>query len=224
MRLMWVKRQRNKSMLVAKSVGLLMALLCLFISTTASAKDVGVIGEVFPIEEPDLLAYMKNKAAQMMQDGEWAAKMQTFESKARVTLENLTPVTGITTTTVTRTWTLDPSMTLHHTLYGANGQVIAPVGMVINPLDRVSLNETLIFFDARDIVQVAWAKDFLAKTPGQVKPILVAGDWMTLSKTWQRQVYFDVNGNITHRLQITHVPSVVTEQGHFLQIDEEVPA
>lgn len=219
----YFKKRYVKRLSIRKTVGFAMALSCLLIPAMASAKNVGVIGEVFQIEEPDLLVYMKVKAAEMLQDGQWAAKMQTLESQARKTLENLTPVTGITTTTVARAWTLDPSMMLHHTLYGANGQVIAPAGTVINPLDKVNLNETLIFFDARDKTQVVWAKAFLAKTPGQVKPILVAGNWMDLSKTWQRQVYFDVNGNITHRLQITHVPSVVTQQGHFLEIQEEVP-
>jgi len=209
---------------MVKTVGLLMVLSWLFMSSMASAKDVGVIGEVFPIEEPDLLAYMKTKAAKMVQDGEWATKMQTLESNARETLENPAPVVGITTTTVARTWTLAPSMTLYHTLYGADGQVIAPAGTVINPLDRVNLNETLVFFDARDIAQVAWAQAFLAKATGPVKPILVAGNWVDLSKAWQRQVYVDVHGNITHRLQITHIPCVVTQQGHYLQIQEEVPA
>lgn len=216
-------RTRHLTRLSIRKVAVLtLVLSCLCLPTLASAKDVGVIGEVFSIEEPDLLAYLKAKAAQMMQDGQWQAKMQTFESQARDTLENLTPVRGITTTTVTRTWTLDPTMTLHHTLYGANGQVIAPAGTRVNPLDRAQLNETLIFFDARDKAQTAWANALLAKTTGQVKPILVAGDWMDLSKAWQRQVYFDVNGNISHRLQITHVPCVVTQQGHFLQIQEEV--
>lgn len=218
-----LKSRHLKRLSILKTMGFTIVLSWLCIPTLASAKDVGVIGELFPIEEPDLLAYMKAKAAQMMQDGEWATKMQALESHARETLEDLPPVTGITTTTIARTWTLDPSMTLHHTLYGANGQVIAPAGTTINPLDKINLNETLIFFDAEDKAQIAWAKAFLARTPGQVKPILVAGNWMDLSKAWQRQVYFDVNGNITHHLQITHVPSVVTQQGHFLQIQDEVP-
>lgn len=222
MKLIGMKRQSFKSASMIKTLGLLMLLSCPFIPTMANAKNVGVIGEVFPVEEPDLLVYMKAKAAQMMQDGEWQAKMSAFQNQARQALQHLPPVAESTTTTVARTWTLDPTFTLHHTLYGANGQVIASAGTTINPLDKVQLNETLIFFDARDKAQVAWANAFLAKTQGQVKPILVGGDWIDLSKAWQRQVYFDVNGTISHRLQITHVPSVVTQQGHFLQIQEEV--
>ena len=137
-------------------------------------------------------------------------------------LENETPVSGITPTTVARTWTLDPSITLQHTIYGPNGQVIALAGTRVNPLDHVNLNETLMFFDARDKAQVAWATSFLDSAQGQVKPILVGGDWIALSKAWQTQVYFDVGGTISHRLQITHVPSVITQQGHFLEIKEEV--
>lgn len=205
-----------------KTLSLYLLGLCLFVPSMSFAKDVGVIGETFPITEPDLLAYIKAKASQMLQDGEWAKKMQDLQDKAKNKLENETPVSGITPTSVARTWTLDPSITLQHTIDGPNGQVIALAGTRVNPLDHVNLNETLIFFDARDKAQVTWAKAFLDSTQGQVKPILVGGDWITLSKTWQRQVYFDVNGTITHRLQITHVPSVVTQQGHFLKIEEEV--
>lgn len=210
----------KRSML--KPLSMVLLGLCLFAPSISFAKDVGVIGEVFPITEPDLLAYMKARASQMLQDGEWANKMQDLQDKTRAKLENETPVSGITSTTVARAWTLDPSITLQHTIYGPHSQVIALAGTQVNPLDKIKLDETLIFFDARDKAQVTWAKAFLDSAQGQVKPILVGGDWIELSKAWQRQVYFDVNGTITHRLQITHVPSVVTQQDHFLKIEEEV--
>jgi len=221
---MMVLRQKTSKTqtLVLKTLSRLLLGICLLYPSIIFAKDVGVIGQFFPILEPDLLAYMQAKAAKMLQDGEWADKMQSLQMSTKTALENLTPVAGITPTSVARTWTLDPTITLQHTIYGANGQVIVPAGTTINPLDKMSLNETLIFFDARDKSQIAWAKSFLDNAKGQVKLILVAGNWIDLSKAWQRQVFFDVHGTITHRLQITHVPSVVTQQGRFLKIDEEV--
>lgn len=221
---MMLSRQKTfmTNIVASRTLGCLLLSACLLCPSIMFAKDVGVIGQVFPILEPDLLAYMQAKAAKMLQDGEWAAKIQGLQMSTKTALENLTPVTGITPTTVARTRTLDPSITLQHTLYGANGQVIAPAGTTVNPLDKINLNETLIFFDARDKAQVTWAKTLLDKAQGEVKPILVAGNWLDLSKAWQRQVFFDVHGTITHRLQITRVPSVVTQQGRFLKINEEV--
>ncbi len=44
-----------------------------------------------------------------------------------------------------------------------------------------------------------------------------------LTKAWKTQVYFDQRGTLSKRFGITAVPTVISQQGAYLQVDE-VPA
>ncbi len=102
----------------------------------------------------------------------------------------------------------------------AKGNILVPAGTRQNPLAVVSLSKHLLFFDGSDERQVAWAHATIARYGGKVKPILVAGSYLALMQRWQLPVYFDQQGALTHKLGITHVPALVSQEGLQLRIDE----
>ena len=100
------------------------------------------------------------------------------------------------------------------------GAVLFPAGLRKNPLDVVSLSKHLLFFDARDVRQVAKARELIARYQGRVKPILVGGSYIDLMKAWNTPVYYDQDGTLVRKLGITGVPAIVSQEGSRLRIDE----
>jgi conjugal transfer pilus assembly protein TraW len=98
--------------------------------------------------------------------------------------------------------------------------VLFPAGLRKNPLDVVSLSKHLLFFDARDVRQVAKARELIARYQGRVKPILVGGSYIDLMKAWNTPVYYDQEGTLVRKLGITGVPAIVSQEGSRLRIDE----
>ncbi len=196
----------------------------LLFSSVAHANNLGVIGEVFQIKEPDLLQEIHQKLTALEQSGQLNAMMQQINHQAEAQIKRPAPSPEITTTSTPRVWLFDPSIVLNQTIQGEKGQVLWPKGTVINPLTRVSINETLIFFNADDSRQVKWAAAEIANSTQPVKPILVQGDWSVLMKAWQRPVYFDQQGKLTTRFGITHVPAKLTQAGLKFRIEEDVPS
>ncbi|WP_330996376.1 hypothetical protein [Burkholderia cepacia] len=56
-----------------------------------------------------------------------------------------------------------------------------------------------------------------------MKPILVAGSWLDLTKSWKTQVYYDQHGSLSKRFGIRAVPALIRQQDKVLVLDE-IPA
>jgi conjugal transfer pilus assembly protein TraW len=82
------------------------------------------------------------------------------------------------------------------------------------------MSKTLLFFDTRSKVQVAFAKRFMAESKMLVKPILVGGEPLKLMREWKREVFYDQGGALTRRFSITQSPAVVSQEGKKLRVDE----
>lgn len=190
--------------------------------TLASAIDLGTIGPVYPIQEPHLLDFIR----QRLQDKERSGELRKLEEQARArgidAVTHPQPVAGITKAETARTYYFDPSLTLDRNVFDHKGNLLFPAGTRKNPLEIVSLSKHLLFFDARDQRQVARARELIAFFQGHVKPILVGGSYLDLMKSWQEPVYYDQLGALTHRLGITQVPALVSQEGMRLRIDELV--
>lgn len=204
----------------------LTALLGLAVASLSGwAGSLGAIGHVYPIHEPDALETIRAKLHYLEKTGELARLQQAAVARSLATLEKPAPVEGISTTTKRATRYFDPSVVLTRAITDQDGREIAPAGKRINPLDSVGLSSRLVFFDGSDADQVAAVQRLKDRSKGKarIKPILVAGSWLDLSRSWREQVYYDQFGSITRRLGITRVPSLVSQDGKRLKI-EEVPA
>ena len=202
---------------MARRWALILVLGCL--ALPAGAGHLGVYGNTWEIAEPDMLDALMAKLKAMQKSG----KLKQFEEMAKrqalATIENPPPVPGIATARKSRKWTFDPSIRIQETAKDHLGNVIAPAGMVVNPLKFTSLTKPLLFIDARDKRQVRYARGFVDREP-KAKVILVAGSWLDLTRKWKRQVFYDQAGFITGRFGIRQVPAVVRQHGKVLEIEE----
>jgi conjugal transfer pilus assembly protein TraW len=186
----------------------------------ARAEDLGTIGPTYAIEEPHLLTAIEQQLRAKQASGE-LARLEA-EAKRRIVdaIEHPAPLPGITRAERPRSLYFDPSIVVEEKITDGQGNILVPAGTRQNPLAVVSLSTRLLFFDARDQAQVAWARQTIAHLEGKVKPILVAGSYLALMQRWQVPVYFDQQGALTRKLGITHVPALVSQEGLRLRIDE----
>lgn len=184
------------------------------------AADLGTLGPTYGIAEPHLLELIAQRLRDKQRSGELQRLMQEAQARGVESVKSPAPVAGLRTTRTARSYYVDPSFTLERNIVDAEGRLLFPAGTRKNPLEVVSMSKRLLFFDARDRRQVAQARELIARYDGKVKPILTAGSYLELMKTWQMPVYFDQQGTLTRRLGIGQVPALVSQEGLKLRIDE----
>jgi conjugal transfer pilus assembly protein TraW len=201
-------------------VALLLAVAGTALAHPAHAQHLGVIGPVYPIAEPSLLALIQSRLRELAANGGLERLQRESQARIRKQIEAPAPVAGLTRTATARTFHFDPSIEVPYPISDADGRLILAPGTRVNPLDVVSLSRPLFFFDARDAEQVERARRELADQRGQVKLILTGGSYLDLMRRWKQAVYYDQQGLLTARLGIRQVPARVTQDGQRLRIDE----
>lgn len=191
---------------------LFLALLVLLASLTytlrAKAIDLGAYGETASIKEEDLEEHIISKLKSLDQE-----KLQEYqESVVKQTVQNIKrpkPVGGINRTSVYTQRFFDPSTTLEEDIYIAPGKLLHAKGTIINPLDYKAFDEVWILIDGDDISQVIFAKEYKAEGSKHKKIILVNGT--PGGQEDGNFFYFDQAGEISKKLNIEKVPSVVSQ-------------
>ena len=120
--------------------------------------DLGTIGPVYPIKEEDWLVWVKRRLTAMEKSGEIARRMEEGKRQALASMENPKPLPGIGPTVEAKTWWYDPSIVVTENVVDGQGHIVVAAGTRKNPLEVVALSKRLVFFDARDAKQVAFAK------------------------------------------------------------------
>ncbi|EJY2237436.1 type-F conjugative transfer system protein TraW [Salmonella enterica] len=191
---------------------------------SVAAADLGTWGDLWPVQEPDMLNVIMHRLEALQQSGEMGRKMDAF--RERVTRNSLRPpaVPGIGRTEKYSSRLFDPSVRLAADIRDNEGRVFARRGEVMNPLQYVPFNQTLYFINGDEPEQVAWMQ---RQTPSTLesKIILVQGSIPEMQKALDSRIYFDQNGVLCQRLDIDRVPARVTAApgGRFLKV-EFIPA
>lgn len=191
---------------------------CSLVSSLAISAE--QIGPTHAIKEPDMLQEIHRVLIEKQKSGEIARLQKEAVDRAKVSIENPKPVKGITRVEKSRVFYWDPTVTVPKTITDPNGNIIAHAGKKVNPLDYVNLPQNMLFFDGSDPAQVLKAKALIQHYNGLLKPILVNGKPFEISRQWKMQVYFDQGGSLVRKLGITRVPSLVSQEGRRLRIDE----
>lgn len=189
----------------------------------AQAEELGQIGPVYPIGEESALDTILARLKEKERTGELKRIQQEAIRRSVASAKNPKPVEGLTTVQERSKRLIDPTVTYSRAITTDDGQIVVPAGSKINPLLVTSLSKRLVFFDGRDKAQAEAVRKMVAKGGAKVKPILVAGSWFDTSKAWKTQVYYDQQGKLSQRFGIRAVPSVISQQGAMLLV-EEVPA
>ena len=183
---------------------------------TASAKDLGVRGAVWRIEEPDLLDEIESRLGNMKASGELARMHSEAAERAREQLEAPPRVAGIRPAHFIRIRRFDPSITIERDIFAHDGKLLAARGTRINPLKKHPLTRALLFIDGTRQVEVAWA--IAREKPSVV--ILLAGRPLDLMRTHGRAFYFDQGGRLARRFGLLATPSLLEAEGSFVRITE----
>ena len=186
----------------------------------AGARDLGVVGPMYRIAEPDLLKVIYARLAALKANGGLALYEKQGIARARAWIKNPPPVAGLTTTNTQITYYYDPGITTTRAVTDQNGRILIPAGTHVNPLDYWHLPQDYLFFDARDKAQVKEALALYQKYDGRVEFILTGGSYIHFMRTYKIRVYYDQGGYLVRKLGITHVPALLSQDGKRLRIDE----
>ena len=193
------------------------ALIATLLLSVIEAKDFGIQGQTFPIKEQNLKNVLQAKAEQLSQEG--------VEKRARRLGEKIQEkgglfkkVSWIKEATHYSSFFYDPSTSLEEDILDAEGRVLFAKGSKINPLDHVTLDSGLLFFDGENPKHIKWAES----QEGEFKWILTNGNPLKLQEEKERSVFFDQGGFYSKRFQIKRIPCRITQAGKVLLV-EEIP-
>ena len=198
----------------------LLAAATAFVTVTAHAQDLGVVGPVYQIAELSLLEVIVSRLREAEATGLLARLQRDARANVTRAIEQPAAIAGLTKTTKPRSFYYDPSIVVPYPITDAEGKVIVAPGTRVNPLDTVSLSNKLLFIDARDLEQLRRAQAILHQHQGKVKLILTGGSYLDLMRRWKRPVYYDQQGQLVEKFGIRHVPALVSQEGKRLRIDE----
>ncbi len=182
------------------------------------AESLGVWGRTYPIKERDAIAVMKDAVRQKMANGGRDAMLKGAQERYLASLENIATPAGVSAAKVNATRLVDLTHTVTETITDGRGSLVVAAGTKINPLAVIPMTKKLFFIDAKDPKQIRLAKTSAAP---EDKIILLGGSVFKASHALGRNVYLDVPGLHT-RMKIKHLPSVVSQEGVLLKVQEIV--
>ncbi|MBP9752201.1 MAG: type-F conjugative transfer system protein TraW [Proteobacteria bacterium] len=205
-------------------------LILLLGTLTLKAKDLGVMGETFMIQETSLLDVIQSKLKTLSDTGKLKDLEKEIQNRIQISLKNPKAVQNIAHTKVEKTHTYDPSITVKSDLKDSQGKVFHKKGDVVNPLKQMKMTKPLLFIDGEEKSHIEWAKKKLQLNRFS-KVILVKGKPFDIHiesedptvGVYEHPIYFDQEGILTKKLGIQNVPSIVSQKGDVLEVKEEVP-
>jgi conjugal transfer pilus assembly protein TraW len=178
----------------------------------ATTEQLGVFGNVYPVQEKDAINSIKDKITLMQKDGRMDAIKKEWTEKALSRIENgPDPVPGIGKYKKDNVRLFNPAIELTQNVTDDQGRIIAPAGTKLNPMDYMSLKREYLFIDGTDQKQVDWAVKYSQGKGGDLKAriILVNGSPTKVSKKSNQRIFFDQDGRIVRHFSITAVPTIL---------------
>lgn len=211
-------------------IKLLIMLIFFVFSFVIFAKDFGISGHVYGIEEQSFLEMIKERLEKV--DIEKEQKKMQDKTKERV--KNPKPVEGIRTVSKNRSWYWDPAYVVTKDIVLPCGKILHKAGTTVNPLDHMSFDRKLFFINADDEEQVNFLLNRISKNIEDYEQIdgyleeriiLVSGSPMKLNEKLEdiglkHNIYFDQFGELTSRFGIKAVPAIAVQEGLKIKIDE----
>lgn len=192
----------------------------LFACSDLQARNLGVIGPTWPIQERNLVDVMKEKIVEKQANGEIVELHEKMAKQAGDYVQR-PPGKSLPRALARRISTFSPLFVLDRDIRDAEGKLLFAQGTAVNPLKVKPLTKALCFFDGDDAEQVAWMVEHCQDNPAN-KWILVAGHYQALMEQLNRRLYFDQQGWLVDKFRIQSLPAVVKQQGEELYV-EEIP-
>lgn len=197
----------------------LIPMIFLGICGAASGKiiDLGVVGATYPVMEPDMLAEIQEKAAQIP-----VPKPEKLEEAAKSyqpdDLRKLPRASEERVHHPDFTYILDfdiPHVDQEGNIIG----ILYPKGYVFNPLDYMRIDEILVIIDGEDPEQVEWYKASEFAKDYRTRLLISRGNWFDVEQD-VRQAVFYAEGFLIDKLNVKSVPAVVRQVGATMEVRE----
>ncbi len=192
--------------------------LCLLITSTAVARDLGTFGAVYDIVEKDALKEVEEKAKSV--DFSKAVDRNALVKKAKTfTPEDVKEMKAISPARKDRTFLVDMTYTLERDIKDDKGNIVYPAGYTFNPLTYVSYPRTLVILNGKRPEDVRWFKESSYAKDAQVTLLLTDGPYSELSRSLKRPVFY-ASAKLIEVFRIQAVPSVVRQSGTYMEVTE----
>jgi conjugal transfer pilus assembly protein TraW len=184
--------------------------------------DLGVVGPVHDIAEPDLVALIKAEVAKADIEADAMEAVSSYWRRASFI--------ELPKATEHRVRRLDPTVTTENELRDHNGRLLVPAGVTINPLERLPFASRLLVFDGTDPDERAWARKHVHP---ERKTILITiridrevgwSAWKRLHDDLGQPVHL-LPAKLAERFAIEATPTLIeaAPDGKALLISEDVP-
>lgn len=175
-------------------------------------KDFGIRGELFKIQEENLLSVIQKQLSKKTTEHSLDPILHKLQTAALYPQSPLVPSAAATH----RIYYYDPTFFVNEPITDQNGVVLFQKGTKVNPLQNRNLSSGLLFFDGDNPFHLRWART----QPESCKWILVHGNPFKLEEQEKRPVYFDQQGFSVSKFHIQHIPARITQEGLRLKIEE----
>jgi conjugal transfer pilus assembly protein TraW len=191
---------------------LLVAMAAALGALSASGKDLGVQGQLFPINEIDVRQLMLESAAR----ADWDQVRDEVKDSANKFFDSL-PKRSLPSPDKTHTRYIDPSISTGSDIMvpaeNAAGDyqwtVMYPKGTRINPLDTYRPLTAMLFFDGHSEAQLRFVREALAANPMRIVPVETAGaNVKDISKAFKRPIFYASDAMMA-RFKVTQLPALL---------------
>ncbi|RMD68183.1 MAG: hypothetical protein D6819_10000 [Gammaproteobacteria bacterium] len=167
------------------------------------------VGPLHPVEEPDILAIMKERIASF----DWRAAME----KARSRAGEAPPPLDLPMARKRRRYVVDPSIVVTRDITAPDGRLVAARGTRVNPLDAMDLKYRYVIFDPSRPREVDQVKAWQAEHGNLFLMATRFSGSVSMAETFGQPVY-PVNRLIADRLGVSETPALVEQEGSVLMV------
>ena len=184
--------------------------------------DLGMVGPVNEIIEPDLTEEIKKRVADIDVETRARERAATYWRRA--------PFIDVPKARERRVRRLDPTVTTENDLRDHEGRLLAPAGTKINPMAALPFTSRVLIFDGTDPAERQWVKDHIREDR---KIILITTRidrevgwpaWKSLHQALGRPVYL-LQAKLAERFAVQATPTMIeaAPDGITLLVTEDVP-
>ena len=184
-------------------------LLLLVVALPATAAKRIVLGQTFPIVEPDTMTEIRTRIEQT----NWEALMKRSPISAYSAFDSVV----LPRAEKTGSRLFDPTYALPYEIRDDNGTVLYPKGFRINIYEKMRMPGRIIVV-TQDPADLRWL-DTVVKPTDLDKVFLAAGNPVLLRQATGRKT-FVLDERTVERFGLQRVPSIVHQEGLALRVDE----
>ena len=208
---------------------LIVLLLNFVIALKAYSVDLGILGGSAPIAEEDFEVHIVKQLEALGED-KLKAHQEMIKDTMVAKIKRPRAVKNISKATTTTSRLYDPSFVIQEDIYTDKNQLFYAHGTRVNPLEKRAFVEIWILIDGDDQTQVDFAKNYQeeqnetktdqtekSEINNKVKKIILLNG-VPGTQADKSFFFFDQAGEISRKLNISKVPSVIRQAPNSNQI------